>query len=194
MMGLALVAALSVASAASAQEVASVEVAGSSATSRPFYVGLGIGGVFGVSGGSGSGMFRIEEDIGYHVWSTGNHPGLFVGLLANQAFRSSYLWADILARIGFDFNVYDWGSGRLLIAPSVAAGVALTHFSFTDPWTGNSASDTTALFDMIISAELRAVLVDGLLSIWFRPIGLEIAARDGAGVNWDLNAGVLFNF
>jgi hypothetical protein len=193
MTGLALVAALSVASAASAQEVASVEVAGSSATSRPFYVGLGIGGVFGVSGGAGSGSFRLEEDIGYHVWSVGNHPGLFVGLLANQAFRSSWLLADIDARLGFDFNVYDWGSGRLLVTPGIALGVSLLHWSTSD-WAGNSVTDTTALFNFMLNAELRAVVVDGLLTIWFRPIGVEILARDGTSVNWDLNAGVLFNF
>lgn len=192
--GLALATVLAMASAAVAQEGATGMGEMGSPAARPFYVGLGIGGVFGVSGGSGSGMFRIEEDIGYHVWATGNHPGLFVGLLANQAFRSDYVWADIDARVGFDFNVYDWGSGRLLVTPSVALGVALSHFSFTDPWTGTETSDTTALFDMILAGELRAVLVDGLLTVWFRPIGIEIAARDGAGVNWDLNGGVLFNF
>ncbi len=192
--GLAAAVVLSMASVASAQdEAAAVEVTGSAAA-RPFYVGLGIGGVFGVSGGAGSGMFRIEEDIGYHVWATGSHPGLFVGLLANQAFRSGYLWADIDARVGFDFNVYDWGSGQLLVTPSVALGVALSHFTMTDPFTGQETSDTVALFDMILAGELRVVLVDGLLSIWFRPIGLEIAARDGTSVNWDLNGGVLFNF
>ena len=181
----------SVSGVALAQEP-TVEAAGAG-YARPFYVGLGIGGVFGVSGGGGS-MFRIEEDVGYHVWSPGSHPGLFVGLLANQAFKENYVWADVDARVGFDINVYDWGSGMLLITPGLALGVAISHFSYTDPWMGGEVTDTTALFDMMFHGELRAVLVDGLLTVWFRPIGLEVAARDGTSVNWDLNAAVLFNF
>jgi hypothetical protein len=169
------------------------------ALDRPFYVGLGIGGVFGLKGGAGDGMFRIEEDVGYHVWSIGSHPGLFVGLLANQAFAKGGQIFDIDARLGFDINVYEWGSGALLVTPGTAIGVCLfrTSFDVVDPWTGETTtnSDTSALFDIMFNAELRAVFVDGLISVWFRPVGIEVtAAKGGAGANWDLNAGVLFNF
>ena len=100
---------------ASAQEVVGVEEAATASglLDRPFYVGLGVGGVFGLKGGAGGGMFRLEEDVGYHVWQTGKHPGLFVGLLANQSFASGGQNFDIDARVGFDINVYDWGSGAL---------------------------------------------------------------------------------
>jgi hypothetical protein len=195
MRGLAVAVVLSMAGAAWAQDepVAEETVVDGSATARPFYFGLGVGGVFGLKGGV-NGAFRIEEDIGYHVWSVGNHPGLFIGLLANQAFKSDWVLADIDVRAGFDINVYDWGSGRLLVTPGLALGVAIVHVSIPDPFGGSAVSDTSALFDLMFNTELRAVLVDGLLTVWFRPVGLEVTAKDGAGVNWDLNGGVLLNF
>jgi hypothetical protein len=180
---------------ASAQEVVAVETPAATSPGlldRPLYVGLGVGGVFGLSGGAGGGMFRIEEDFGYHVWQVGKHPGLFVGLLANQSFRSSAQIFDVDARVGFDINVYDWGSGALLVTPGLAMGVAIYHMSVDLP-TG-SITSTDAAFDLMFNCELRAVLVGGLLSIWFRPMGIEVTAGNGTGANWDLNAGVLFNF
>jgi hypothetical protein len=182
------------------EEAAPVVASGTAggAVNRPLYFGLGIGGVFGLRGG-GSGMFRIEENVGYHVWSTGSHPGLFVGLLANQAFGKGGQAFDIDARLGFDINVYEWGSGALLVTPGTAIGVALIRSSFDviDPWTGEttSNSNTTAFFDIMFNAELRAVFVDGLIGVWFRPVGIEIIAGKGGawGANWDLNAGVLIN-
>jgi hypothetical protein len=188
--------------AASAQEVVAVDAVASSPglLDRPLYVGVGIGGVFGLSGGAGSGMFRLEEDFGYHVWQTGKHPGLFVGLLANQSFVSGAQNFDIDARAGFDINVYDWGSGALLVTPGTALGVSISHSAestFTDPYTGATTTigGTTAAFNIMFNCELRAVLVGGLLSIWFRPVGIEVVAMKGAtGANWDLNTGVLFNF
>jgi hypothetical protein len=182
------------------EEAAPVVATGTAggALNRPLYFGLGVGGVFNIRGGA-YGLFRIEEDIGYHVWSTGSHPGLFVGLLANQAFgKSGYGQRfDIDARVGFDINVYEWGSGALLVTPSMAMGVAIARVSIldpADPWGGSTISDTSAAFDLMILGELRAVFVDGLIGVWFRPMGLEItAASGGAGVMWDLNAGVLIN-
>jgi hypothetical protein len=163
---------------------------------RPFYVGLGVGGVFGLKGGAGGGMFRLEEDVGYHVWQTGKHPGLFVGLLANQSFASGGQNFDIDARVGFDINVYDWGSGALLVTPGTALGVSIARTdTWTDPTTGAEFGGTSAAFNIMFNCELRAVLVGGLLSIWFRPVGIEVVAVEGgAGANWDLNAGVNFNF
>ncbi|MBI5502321.1 MAG: hypothetical protein HY907_18905 [Deltaproteobacteria bacterium] len=180
---------------ASAQEPATAGSAGG-LMSRPFYVGLGVGGVFNLEGVGSA--FRLEEDVGYRVWSFGDHPGLFVGGLFNQAFRSGWTGIDLDARIGVDFNVYDWGSGALIITPGLATGVTLLVAKTTvvDPWTGGttSSTSTTALFNMIFTGQIGVALVDGLLLIWFRPIGIEVLAKDGATANWDLNAGVLFNF
>jgi hypothetical protein len=184
--------------AASAQEVVTVETPAAASPGlldRPFYVGLGLGGVFGLSGGAGGGMFRLEEDVGYHVWQTGRHPGLFVGLLANQSIAKGGQNFDIDARVGFDINVFEWGSGALLVTPGTALGVSIARMDkYTDPYTGAEFGGTSASFNIMFNCEVRAVLVDGLLSIWFRPVGIEVVAAKGAtGANWDLNAGVLFN-
>jgi hypothetical protein len=182
---------------ASAQEVVGVEETASASgiLNRPFYVGLGLGGVFALEGG-GAAAFRLEEDIGYHVFSFGSHPGLFVGGLFNQSFgKGGYYVFDIDARVGVDFNVYDWGSGALLVTPGVDLGVAILMTKAVDPWSGASSSNTVAGFNIRFNGQIAVALLDGLMSIWFRPIGIEVWAKGGgATALWDLNTGVLFNF
>lgn len=171
---------------------ASAEVASSGAlTDRPFFVGIGLGGTFGLRSGGGA-AFSLEENFGYRFFgfTLGDslEAAIWAGLSFGQSFGDGFFVLQFDARGGLDLEVFDNGSLQLLVTPSLALGGAVIGV------TAGPFNSTSGAFDLQISAQAELVLLDGLLGIFLRPLSFEFFIYDGTGVNYEVLAGVNFRF
>lgn len=172
---------------------ASAEAPSSGAlTDRPFFVGIGLGGTFGLRSGGGA-AFSLEEDFGYRFFGFTLGDSLDAAIWAGLSFGQSFgdggfFVLQFDARGGLDLELFDNGSLQLLVTPSLALGGAVIGVN------NGFISSTSGAFDLQISAQAELVLLEGLLGIFLRPLSFEFYIYDGTGVNYEVLAGVNFRF
>jgi hypothetical protein len=163
-------------------------------TSRPFYVGGGIGLDVGLNGGGGV-LFSAEEDIGFRFFGFNlggaNDGAIFAGLSFGQAGGSNFVGLQFDVRGGVDFEVWDGGDMQLLVTPSITLGGGVFIVSFTDAF-GNNNTSTNGAFDFGFATQGELVMLDGLLGLWLRPLSFELYINSGVGALYELLAGVMF--
>lgn len=132
---------------------------------RDFFVGGGLGFAVGFEGGA---FFRLEEDVGYHVLHAGEHPGLYVvGTFVQDIGNAAAL--AFSARAGFDVLLWHNDDLAIVLNPSLALGVGVLV----------GGPEAAAAFFLHPGVEGAVVLLDGLLSLWWRPLGFDVFIRDG---------------
>jgi hypothetical protein len=188
---------LGLASTASAQDVAPEDVGVSSNAAargmldRPLFVSAGLGPSITFDGGKV--QLKIQEEVGYHLLAFGDHPGLFASLSLAQSFVD-FVVLQFDARVGADLLLAQIGNDMALVAtPSIALGAGIFIASYSDPFGGN-ASSTDGAFNVQLAADVKLVLMEGLLAIWLRPIGLDIFIKDNSSVRYDILAGAQISF
>ncbi len=150
---------------------------------RRLFLGAGLG--FGVTFEGGQAYFRLEEHLGYHVFGVAEHPGLFLALTLVQGIASQVI-LDFAGRIGFDAVAWQDSHVRVLVTPSVGLGVGLFIVN------GYGESVYPGAFIMP-ALEVQLVAVDGFMTVWYRPIGFDILARDNGNVAYTMMLGVNLN-
>lgn len=162
---------------------------------RPFFVGLGLGFDAGLSGGGGA-VFAMEEDIGYRFFGFNIGGALdgaiWAGLAFGQSYASNFAGLQFDVRGGVDFEAFDDGSVQVLVTPSITLGGSVSILSNQPIVTGGTTTVTFGFFDLGFAAQAEVVLLDGLLGIWLRPLGFEIAIGNASGAAYELLAGVHF--
>lgn len=174
------------AATASAQETTFAEPA---PASRPLYVGGGLGVSAGFNGGA---LFKLQEEIGYQF------DPIYLGTV------------DMVMRIGGDF-AQQFGDFTLLqfgarftasfglwrnedigirIAPSLMLGGAVFITPRICGAFGGCFGGDSGAFNIQFATQAELELLDGLLTIWFRPIGVDGFIADGSNGRWDILAGV----
>jgi hypothetical protein len=136
-------------------------------TDRDFFVGFGVG--FSVGFGYGAGAaFRIEEHVGYHVLNVDEHPGLYIAFAASQSIAGVAL-LGFAGRVGFDILLWSTAELALLLNPSLQLGAGVITGSLS----------TVAAFLMHPGLEVALALLEGLLHVWWRPVGFDVFINDG---------------
>jgi hypothetical protein len=156
---------------------------------RPLYVAAGLGPSIGLGGGGAA--FKLEESIGYHVLSPGNHPGLFVGGALGESFASGAFTFQLGGRVGFDARAFGNQKVTFLVTPMVTLGASVTSVDVGD---GNGGRQASGAFNLGFAAEARLVVANERVTVWARPFGIDLHIRDGVGSRYDLLFGASYNF
>lgn len=154
---------------------------------RPIYVGFGLGPSIGLGGGGAS--FKLEQSVGVHVLEVGDHPGLFVGGALAESFAGGATLLQAGARVGFDAHVFESRTLTLLATPIVTLGASVSMFD-----SGEGGRQTNGAFNMGFGGELRLLVADEKVSVWVRPIGIDLHIRSGVAATYDLLVGANYNF
>ncbi|AKF08332.1 hypothetical protein [Sandaracinus amylolyticus] len=169
---------LAIASGASAQDDAPpppVDVA------RPFFAGGGIG--VGVRlDGFVPAAFRIVEEVGLHL--DGVPVGPFVALMLAQD-ASSYFSMQIGVRVGWDLELLRRPDFSIVVSPSLGVAFAFDVGTPTGDW---------AYFLVQPALGVGVLLLDRVLAIWLRPIGVDVYVGEQIHGGWAsvLGASVAF--
>lgn len=162
--------------------------ASAQATERPFFVGGGAGAALELD--RYPTQFKIVEEIGWHFLGTTDGP--FVALLLGQSFGNDLFTFQAAPRFGWDISLVR-GDVGVMLAPSVAVGVALAHVAVNTAF--GRASGTEAFFDLQGALELRLLLLDEQLGVFFRPLVIDVLVHEnGAAVRYDALAGAAYHF
>lgn len=182
-MGLSLALAAAPCPTASAQEITFAEP-----VHRPLYFGGGVGVSAGLDGGPA--LFKIQEEIGYQmdpIWLGSVDLALrFGGDFAQLVGDFTILEFD--GRVTASFGLWHGDGIGIRVAPSVALGGAVLFLRYCDVFGCGDASYGAFDFQFATQAELE--LLEGLLTIWFRPIAIDGLFRDNSSARWDILAGV----
>lgn len=122
--------------------------------------------------------FMLSVDVGGHMIPVNEHPGLF--LAGSIALMTGPVTGGRLgARLGFDIQVarFEDIDLSLLVTPSILAGLAVV-----DP--------IGILIDIEVAADVRALLLDGLLGVWIRPIASDMQFLGYFTWRWNFLLGV----
>ena len=168
-------------------EPAEAEPANAGLTSRPFFVGGGLG--FAASLRSGVGVvFALEEHVGYRFFGFqlgGRLDGaLWAALSLGQLVGDGFYLLHFDGQFGGDLELWDGGDAQLLLTPSLGLGGAVVGFS------NAFANGVDGAFHFQLAAQAEIVLLDGLLGVFFRPLGFDFFVRDGVFTSYVLLAGV----
>jgi hypothetical protein len=159
--------------------------------SRPFYVGGGIGGSFGLNGPGAT--FKLQEEVGYQFDPIPIGGGLDILLRLggdfSQQFAANVVILEFDARFSAAFLVWDGGDIAIRVAPSLALGAGVTIVSICTG-VGGCSTPTNGAFDLQFGGQGELEVLDGMLSIWFRPIAVDLLISSGTLARWDLLAGV----
>lgn len=176
---LALVAAIALASPAGAQgpetaEAPSEEIAPGLEPIRPWFVSVGIGTGVRLDGFAGAAL-RIVEEAGVHFEGTPVGPFLAVMLAEDIAGHYSML---IGVRVGWDLELLR-SDVSIVVSPSV--GIAFA-FDVLGP-------STYAYFDVQPALGIAVLLLERMLGIWIRPIGVDVYVGEAVHGGWAAVAG-----
>jgi hypothetical protein len=89
--------------------------------------------------------------------------------------------------VGFDVQLWAGSGLQPLATPTVATGLGLSVV------TAAERTDVTPAWDLQLGAEIRLVALDGLLTVWARPLGFSFYIRDGGAKRYDLVVGAQLN-
>lgn len=155
---------------------------------RPLYFGGGVGVSASLDGGPA--LFKIQEEIGYQmepIWLGSVDLALrFGGDFAQLVGDITILEFD--GRVTASFGVWHGDGIGIRVAPSIALGGAVILARYCDAF---GCGDTSyGAFDFQFATQGELELLEGLLTIWFRPIAIDGLFRDGSSARWDILAGV----
>lgn len=180
---LGIVTALAIAAPARAQDdapppEATAEIA--PAPPRPFFVSLGIGAAVRLDGFVPA-AFRIVEELGVHL--DGTEVGPFVALTIAEDASPQYSM-HLGARVGWDLELVRQDFS-LVISPSAAIAFAFDIRGNDDTW---------AYFLVQPALGVSLLLLDRMLGIWVRPIGVDIYIGEQVHGGWAALAGATLSF
>lgn len=159
----------------SADDPPTVDVALPADAARPFYAQLGIG--TGVRlDGSINASFRIVEEVGLHL--DGKPVGAFGGITLAEDVANAYSM-QIGVRVGWDLALLSRPDFAIVVSPSVAIAFA---FDVIDP-------STWAYFLVQPALGAGVLFLDGMLTIWIRPIGVDVYVGEIVRGGWAAVAG-----
>lgn len=151
-----------------------------------FYLGGGIGPAFGLD--NARTQVRIEEEFGYHF--DGEPTGFFLGVSLSQSFGNDYVLASFSGRLGYDISAVEESDFEFVIGPNATVGFAFGDCSYR----GGCRGDVDAFFHTTLNLDLKFLLLDDELTIYARPVSLEIGAGDFEFLRYILMFGALWNF
>jgi len=158
-------------------------------TERPFYVGGGAGAAIELDTYPSQAM--LVQEFGWHFLGTTDGP--FIALSLAESFGSDVFTFQIAPRFGYDISLLRGPDIGVLLAPSVAPGFVVAAVSANTPYGRVSGSD--AAFDLQVAAEVKLLLVDDQLEIFFRPVSFDLFVDDGGtAARWNVLAGASFRF
>jgi hypothetical protein len=167
---------------------------GSASQSRPLYFGAGLG--ISASLDNGPALFKLQEEIGYQFDPIELVPGgadlvMRVGGDFAQQF-GDYTILQFGARFTASFGIWRSDDIVIRIAPSIALGGALL---ILPQFCGGSVcvGGDLGAFDFQFATQGEVEMLEGFLTIWFRPIAIDAFFRDGSSSRWDVLAGVDFH-
>lgn len=178
---------------AAAQEPESYGV--SSRPVRNWYAGGGLGGTFDLDGGPA--LFVLNEEVGYQLdpIDLGGAADLQLrfGLDLAQQFGDFYL-LQFGARVTASFGVWSNGDLTLRVAPSVVLGGAVFIVEEVCTAFGCFGGGSEGVFNFQFATQAELDLLEGMLTVYFRPLAIDGFFRDGSSARWNLLAGALVHF
>lgn len=147
---------------------------------RPFFVSLGVGTGVRLDGSLGA-AFRIVEELGLHL--DGVPVGPFVALTLAEDIANGYSM-QIGLRVGWDLELLRRPDFSIVVSPSVAIAFA---FDVIGPvsW---------AYFLVQPALGVGVLLLDRMLTIWLRPIGVDIYIGEHVHGGWAAVLGATIAF
>jgi hypothetical protein len=142
---------------------------------RPFYVSLGVGTGVRLDGSLGA-AFRILEEAGLHL--DGVPVGPFVGVTLAEDISNGYSM-QIGLRVGWDLELLARPDFSIVVSPSVAIAFAFDVI----------AQSTWAYFLVQPALGVSLLLLDRMLGIWLRPIGVDVYIGEQVHGGWAALAG-----
>lgn len=161
-------------------------------SSRPFYFGGGAGISFGV--GNDRAFVKLQEEVGFELDPISLGGPLDLRLRLGGDFAQHFGDFTILqfgGRFSAAFGVFDGGNVGIRITPSVVLGGAVALEGDCDR-DGFCSDRTSGGFHIGFAAQGELELIDGALSIWFRPVAIEgfVGPFDETFALWNVLAGV----
>lgn len=166
-----------------------------SAPVRNWYAGGGLGATFGLEGGSA--LFLLNEEVGYQL------DPIPLGGSADLALRFGLDLAQQLgdffifqfgARVTASFGLWSNGEIAVRVAPSVVLGGAVFVFDEVCNAFGCFGGGSDGAFDMQFATQAELDLLQGMLTLFFRPISIDGFFLDGSTSRWNIVAGALVHF
>jgi hypothetical protein len=158
--------------------------------SRPLYVGGGLGFSAGLNGGGV--LFKLQEEIGWQMdpiqLGSGSNVVLRLGGDLAQQFGDAFIF-QFGARFTAAFALWTNGEMTVRIAPSLMLGAAILNSRICTPLSG-CGDYTSGAFNIQFATQAELELLEGVLSIWLRPIAIDGFIADNSGARWDILAGV----
>lgn len=142
---------------------------------RPFYVSLGVGTGVRLDGSLGA-AFRIVQEAGLHL--DGVPVGPFVGVTLAEDISNGYSM-QIGLRVGWDLELLARPDFSIVVSPSVAVAFAFDVI----------AESTWAYFLVQPALGVSLLLLDRMLAIWLRPIGVDVYVGEQVHGGWAAVAG-----
>jgi hypothetical protein len=103
--------------------------------------------------------------------------------LRSQSVAGGGAYINFAGRLGFDINAWHDRDVAFLVNPSLQIGGGFA-----------TIGQTFGYFYLNPSVELSLSLVDGLIGVYWRPLGFEIGIGGGAVGTYTMMFGVTFNF
>lgn len=168
--------------------VALPRTANAQTAERPFYVGGGAGVALELDRYPTQGM--LVEQIGWHFLSTTDGP--FVELSLAESFGNDIFTFQAAPRFGWDIAVLRGADVGVLLAPSVAAGIVYAQVTVNTPF--GTARGSDAAFDLQGAFDVKLLLLDEQLEIFFRPVAVDVFIDSDVASRWNVLAGAHYRF
>ncbi|AKF11316.1 hypothetical protein DB32_008465 [Sandaracinus amylolyticus] len=180
-------------SSAAAQDDVSI---GSTNPIRNWYAGGGLGVSAGLDNGGGA-LFLLNEEVGYQLdpilLGGGTDLQLRFGLDLAQHLGDFFI-LTFGARATASFGVWTNGELTIRVAPALVLGGAVSIVDEVCTVFGCAGGGTNGAFNIQFSTQAELDLLQGMLTVYFRPIAIDGYIADGSGARWNIVAGALVHF
>ncbi|UJR85204.1 hypothetical protein [Sandaracinus amylolyticus] len=163
---------------------------------RNWYAGGGIGVSFALEG-DGT-LFVLNEEGGYQLdpilLGGGVDLALRFGLDLTQQLGDIFFFT-FGARATASFGVWTNGSITVRVAPSVVLGGGVLVFDEVCTIGGCFGGGDTGVFDIQFATQAELDLLDGMLTVFFRPLSIDgLFGDDVSTSRWNIVAGAFVHF
>jgi hypothetical protein len=159
---------------------------------RPVYIGGGLGFSAGLNGEPA--LFKLQEEVGYQfapIPVSGNVDLILrIGGDFTQQFTGGLSLLQFGARVTPAFGVWRNTDVTVRVAPSLMLGGATAVERTCDRFTATCRDTSRGFVNVQFAVQGEVELLDGGLSIWFRPLAFDGYASDRGFARWDFLAGV----